>query len=212
MPAASRTASQRANSAAMNVPNSSGVEPCTTTPAATRRVRTASSARISLRVLLSLATTAARRASRCEYAVPSGDVVARQGAGFNGGGHVGESGKPVLAGDREGFDLTGLNRSTHRRDRIEQHIHLLAENRAKGLRRRTKRHVQHADTGGLFEKFGGQMLGGAKAGACEYGLAGIGLCDCDQFLRVAGREIRMATMTRLAVATSDTGSNAVNVS
>jgi len=40
------------------LPKASGVEPCTKTPAVARRWRTASSAKISLSVLLSFATTA----------------------------------------------------------------------------------------------------------------------------------------------------------
>src|SRR5262249_2577630 len=55
IPAASRPASQRLNSRAMCSPNSSGVEPRTTTPAVVRRFCTTSSPRLSLIVLLSLA-------------------------------------------------------------------------------------------------------------------------------------------------------------
>ena len=58
MPAASRTLFQRATSAAMCLPNASGVEPPTTTPALVSRSCTAASVRLSLIVLLSLATTA----------------------------------------------------------------------------------------------------------------------------------------------------------
>src|SRR5262245_52918313 len=58
MPAASRTLFQRASSPSMNLPKASGVEPLMTTPALVSRSRTASSLRMSLIVLLSLATTA----------------------------------------------------------------------------------------------------------------------------------------------------------
>src|SRR5262249_13400818 len=54
MPAASRTAFQRANSRAMCSPNASGLEPRTTTPAVVKRFCTTSSARLSLMTLLSL--------------------------------------------------------------------------------------------------------------------------------------------------------------
>ena len=56
IPAASRTLFQRASSPAMNLPNSSGVEPCTVTPALVSRSRTASSLMLSFSALLSLAT------------------------------------------------------------------------------------------------------------------------------------------------------------
>src|SRR6266571_5988979 len=55
IPAASRTAFQRANSRAMCWPNASAVEPRTTTPAVVKRFCTASSPRLSLMTLLSLA-------------------------------------------------------------------------------------------------------------------------------------------------------------
>src|SRR5262249_57661962 len=55
MPAASRTAFQRLNSRAMCSPKASALEPRTTTPAVVRRFCTASSLRLSLMVVLSLA-------------------------------------------------------------------------------------------------------------------------------------------------------------
>ena len=58
IPAASRTAFQRASSLARCLPNASGEEPCTTTPALVNRSRTTSSARLSLITLLSLAMIA----------------------------------------------------------------------------------------------------------------------------------------------------------
>ena len=72
-----------------------------------------------------------------------------------------------------------------RRDRVEQHVDLLAEQRRDRLRRGAVRHVQHVDAGDLLEQFGGEMLGRAVAGAREHDLAGVGLGGLDQRLDVA---------------------------
>ena len=50
--------------------------------------------------------------------------------------------------------------------------------------------MQQVDFGDLLEHFAGEMLGGGKAGAGEHDLAGMVLGVGDQFLDVAGREIR----------------------
>src|SRR5215468_8931603 len=103
MPAASRTAFQRLNSRAMCWPNASAVEPRTTTPAVVKRFCTASSLRLSLMTVLSLAMISG--AARREHAVPRRDVVAGKHARFDRGRHVRHRRKAVLAGDRERLEL-----------------------------------------------------------------------------------------------------------
>ena len=72
--------------------------------------------------------------------------------------------------------------------------------------------MQDVDARGLPEQLAGEMLGGAEAGAGERDLAGIGLGDAISALTSLAGKSGRATMIRPAVATSDTGSNAVSVS
>ena len=72
--------------------------------------------------------------------------------------------------------------------------------------------MQHLDAGGLHEQLAGEMLGGAEACAAENVFAGIRFRERDQFLYILGGKVGLVTISRLAVATSEIGSNAVSVS
>ena len=83
-----------------------------------------------------------------------------------------------------------MHLTQHGRDRVEQHVHLLAEQRRDCLGRGAEGHVQHLYAGGLREQFASEMLRGAEARARERDLARIGLGGGDQFLHVLGRKVR----------------------
>ena len=72
--------------------------------------------------------------------------------------------------------------------------------------------MQNVDAGGLPEQLAGEMLGGAEAGLANEILPGLALAAAISSLTSLAGKSGRATMIRPAVATSDTGSNAVSVS
>ena len=97
--------------------------------------------------LVELGDDRRRHALGSEQAIPGVDVVARHDAGLDRRRHVRRGREAVLAGHRQRANLAGLDLAEQRRHRIEQHVHVLGEQRREHLRRGAVVHLQQFDAG-----------------------------------------------------------------
>ena len=112
-------------------------------------------------------------------------------AGLRGCRHIWQHAGTRLAGGGERAHLVLADIGGHRRNRVDHHLHLSADDAAARLAAVAVGNVHDIDAGHGFEQFAGHVIGRALAGRGVVQLSRLRFGECDEFRQRLCRDLRV---------------------